>query len=161
MRYSSFVAIALSFTSALAFQCTREYNVVSGDICDSVCQKEGVSLYQLMALNPTINEECTNLVPGSSLCLASPGQDCQQVYTVVPNDTCEKVASAYGVDLKTFYYNNPLLNSADCSNLYIDEVVCVAPHRVEYNNKYSGTPSPVPMPSTALPASPTDLPWCD
>lgn len=165
MRYSSFVAIALSFTSAttavLAYSCTRTHDIKSGEICDSICREESVSLYQLMVLNPQINEECTNLVPGSSLCLAQPGEDCQQVYTVVPNDTCEKVAEAHGIDLETFDYNNPHLDPA-CTNLYIDEVVCVAPKRIDYHSSHpNGTPAPIPMPSTALPASPTDLPWCD
>ena len=77
--------------------------------------------YQLMVLNPGINDECTNLMPDQTLCVAMPNEDCQQVYTVVPNDTCEEVAEGHGITLKTFYHNNPLLNH-DCTNLYIDEV---------------------------------------
>jgi hypothetical protein len=77
-----------------------------------------------MVLNPTINEECTNLVPDSTLCLGYPGQDCQQLYTVLPNDTCEKVASAFGIELQTFNNNNKNLDDK-CSNLYIGEVCFV------------------------------------
>jgi len=161
MRFSSFVAIALSFTTVLAQSCTRSHVVNSGEICDSICESEGVSLYQLMHLNPQIDQECSNLMPGETLCLATPSEDCKQVYTVVPNDTCGEVAEAHGVDLETFYSNNPLL-SHDCDNLYIGEVVCVAHDRIDYQNNQPGsTPSTVPMPATALPAKPTDLPWCD
>jgi len=125
--------------AVLAQSCTRTHVVKSGEVCDSICRDEGVSLcvtqptygvlanadsrrsYQLMVLNPEINDECTNLMPDEALCLAKSNEDCQQVYTVVPNDTCEEVADGHGVDLETFYLNNPLLNH-DCTNLYIDEV---------------------------------------
>jgi len=164
MRLSSFVALVLSSTatSVLADSCKRWHTVQSGEICDSICQAESVALYQLFVLNPEIDAECTNLMPGQELCLAKPNEDCKQVYQVKPNDTCEEVSEAHGIKLATFFYNNPQVNQ-DCTNLYIDEVVCVAHDYINYDHGTT-TPPPAPsMPSTALPAMPTDtdLPWCD
>jgi len=162
MRVSSFVALVLSSTatSVLAQSCKRWHTVQLGEVCDSICQAESVSLYQLAVMNPDINTECTNLMPGQELCLAKQGEDCQQVYQVIPNDTCEEVSEAHGIKLETFYLNNPQLDSS-CTNLYIDEIVCVAHDFINYDHGTSGPPPAPSMPSTALPAMSTDLPWCD
>ena len=60
-------------------------------------------------------------MPEQKLCLAKKNEDCKQVYRVKPNDYCELVAEAHGIELSTLYHNNPQLNH-DCTNLYIDEV---------------------------------------
>jgi hypothetical protein len=122
-------------SAVLAHSCTRTHVVKSGEICDEICQVEGVSKCvtqptydvladadprrssQLMMFNPEINDECTNLMPGQVLCLAKPNEDCRQVQTVEPNDTCD----IYGVDPATFYSNNWILDR-DCTNLYIGMV---------------------------------------
>jgi LysM repeat protein len=105
-------------------------------------------------VNPVIDSACSNLGIGQILCLGTLGADCIKTYTVVPDDVCESVAEAYGIDLPLLYANNPILDVA-CDNLYIGEVVCV-------DNKYN-VPSlaanqtkPVPPPN-AVPA----LPYCD
>ena len=77
--------------------------------------------YQLIILNPQIDPVCSNLMPGEELCLAKKGEDCKKVYQVQPNDSCDEVAEAHGIDLSTLFHNNPQLNK-DCTNLYIDEV---------------------------------------
>jgi hypothetical protein len=74
-------------------------------------------------LNPGINEECSNLMPGQPLCLGTAGEDCTDTYVVQPNDTCEEVADAHKVDLGVLYHNNPQLHTK-CDNLYVGEV-CV------------------------------------
>ena len=43
-------------------QCT--YTVVSGDTCDLIASKTGVSVATIKSLNPSINSGCTNLQPG-------------------------------------------------------------------------------------------------
>jgi hypothetical protein len=72
-------------------------------------------------LNPGINAQCSNLMPGQPLCLGTAGADCDDTYVVEPNDTCEKVAAAHKTDLGVLYHNNPQLN-AKCDNMYIGEV---------------------------------------
>jgi hypothetical protein len=123
--------------AAFATECARRYTVKKGDICDSISASEKVSTcvsyagdiscprtndrYQLSAINPQINERCTNLVPGETLCLGYPKEDCSIVHVVQMGDTCDTIEEAAGIDEMTFYANNPQLDDS-CSNLYIGEV---------------------------------------
>jgi hypothetical protein len=77
--------------------------------------------FQLSALNPNINALCSNLVVGETLCLGLEGQDCTATYIVQPDDTCDEIRKANGVDATVFFANNPQINE-NCLNLYIDEV---------------------------------------
>jgi len=170
MLVFSFITVAFSsvFVPALATSCTRTYTVNTGDICDGISGSNNVSTYQLAALNPGINSNCTNLQPGQSLCLGSPGEDCTNTYTVKPNDDCYGVAAAYNINTTILSLNNPQLD-AGCDNLYIGEVLCVA-GTVIVPPSPSGSYIPATaIPSTALPARPTgnsddgddDDEWCD
>jgi LysM repeat protein len=173
MLLFSLIAVAFSsvFVPTLATPCTRTYTVRDGDICDSISAANNVSTYQLAVLNPAINSDCTNLLPGQTLCLGASGKDCTTTYVVRPNDDCNVVSSAYNINATVLSYNNPQLN-ADCSNLYIGEVLCVAGTDTvppaPPGNKTPGTK----IPTTATPARPQhtlkpddgdddDLPWCD
>jgi len=171
MLVFSLVAVAFSsvFVPALAQSCARTYTVQAGDICDSISATHNTSTYQLAVLNPPINPGCTNLMPGQTLCLGTSGEDCTTTYVVRPNDDCNIVASKNNINTTVLSINNPQLN-ADCTNMYIGEVLCVA-----------GTPIVTPCPSgsnipasviptTALPAKPSGVPddsddeqleWCD
>jgi len=148
-------------TSVLATSqtCTRTYTVQQGDICDSISAAQHASTYQLAVLNPKINAECSNLVPGQPLCLGSAGEDCTDTYVVEPNDTCDKVATAHKIDTAILYSNNPQLNKK-CDNMYIGEVLCVAGTGVAPPLP-SGTVPATTIPATAYPAQSTDLPYCD
>lgn len=49
--------------------CTRNYTVVQGDICDWISKSQNVSTYQLAAVNVgIIDATCSNLEPGQNLC---------------------------------------------------------------------------------------------
>ncbi|ORY25807.1 hypothetical protein BCR39DRAFT_277723 [Naematelia encephala] len=118
---------AIPFISAvLAIDgCTRNATVQSGDTCDSISHKYGVSTFQLALVNEaSINENCDNLTPNQIVCLGVQGQDCQKTYTVVANDTCAWVEEMYGMPNGTLYANNPQING-ECNNIYIGEVLCV------------------------------------
>ncbi|TFK24237.1 hypothetical protein FA15DRAFT_669781 [Coprinopsis marcescibilis] len=107
--------------------CLRTYEVKAGDFCDKISVEQGVSTYQLAAVNAGIvNALCTNLWVGQIICLAREGLDCSPVIKVVMLDTCESIATAAGITFERLLANNPNLN-ADCSNLYPDEVLCVEP----------------------------------
>lgn len=41
----------------------------SGDTCDAIAVAKGISTELLLALNPTVNPECTDLQIGQVLCL--------------------------------------------------------------------------------------------
>ncbi|KAH9060510.1 hypothetical protein EDB87DRAFT_1561813 [Lactarius vividus] len=160
-------------TTVLATSCTRTYTVRVGDVCDSISAANNVSTYQLAVVNPEINHDCTNLLPGQKLCLGHSGKDCTTTYVVKPNDDCDIVSSAYNINATVLYHNNPQLN-ADCSNMYIGEVLCVA-GAVTAPPPPGGSPPATGIPATATPARPhhtespdhpddgddDGLPWCD
>jgi LysM repeat protein len=162
MLLSSVVALIFSSAVTSVFaqnqQCTRTYTVQTGDICDGISAAQHASTYQLAVLNPGINAQCSNLMPGQVLCLGTPGADCNDTYVVEPNDTCESVAAAHNADLGVLYHNNPQLNGK-CDNLYIGEVVCVANSDIAPPLPSGAIPA-TSIPTTAYPAT-TDLPWCN
>ncbi|KAI0056137.1 hypothetical protein BV25DRAFT_1814505, partial [Artomyces pyxidatus] len=148
---------------AIAATCTRSYTVKEGDICDEISAANNVSTYQLAVVNPSINSDCSNLVPGSSLCLGYANEDCADTYVVQPDDTCEDLTSSHGLNSTVLYLNNPQLDSA-CDNLYIGEVICTAKTVQVPAAPANGIIPGTSIPATAYPASPTDgdqLPWCD
>ncbi|KAG8221623.1 hypothetical protein J3R82DRAFT_1901 [Butyriboletus roseoflavus] len=116
--------------------------------------------YQLAVVNiGVIDSACDNLQPGSSLCLGWAGEDCTDTYVVQPSDTCDEVASIHGTNTTILYANNPQLN-ADCTNLYIGEVVCVSNSVIAPPPPASGTLPGSVIPSTAT-AAPSALPYCN
>jgi len=174
MLVFSLIAVVFSsvFVPSLATPCTRTYTVREGDICDSISAANNVSTYQLAVENPGINLNCTNLLPGQSLCLGTSGEDCTTTYVVKPNDDCDVVSSAYNINSTVLSLNNPQLNGG-CSNLYVGEVLCVA-GTVIVPPVHPGDKTPATqIPTTAPPARPQhtghpnpdddddDLPWCD
>jgi hypothetical protein len=81
--------------------------------------------YQLAVNNvKAINGDCSNLTPGSTLCLGRTGEDCQTTYVVKTDDTCDGIASAAGINSTILNANNPQINSG-CTNIYIGEV-CIS-----------------------------------
>lgn len=84
-----------------------------------------MSTFQFALVNDaTVDENCDNLQPGQVVCLGVNGQDCSKIYTVVEDDTCDWIQQQYGIANETLYANNPQIN-ADCTNIYIGEVLCV------------------------------------
>ncbi|KAJ3997124.1 hypothetical protein F5050DRAFT_1754374 [Lentinula boryana] len=120
------VVLPLFLQLASAQSCTRSYTVQDGDICDSISAAQNVSTYQLAAVNSgVIDSTCSNLQPGSSLCLGYEGEDCTTTYTVAAQDTCDTISATYGINSTLLYGNNPQIDSA-CDNIYVGEVLCVA-----------------------------------
>ncbi|KAG6376602.1 hypothetical protein JVT61DRAFT_1584 [Boletus reticuloceps] len=150
------VQCTLFLVSAQGSNCTRTYIVQPGDICDKISAQNNVSTYQLAVVNDNIIDlECDNLNPGSTICLGWAGEDCSTTYVVQPDDTCDDISYAYNINETIFYDNNPQLN-ADCTNLYIGEVVCMAPTVMVPALPASGTIPGSQIPATATPA----IPYC-
>lgn len=152
----AFALCALVAQPALATSCSRTYVVQLGDYCDSISAAKNVSTYQLAVNNmKTINADCTNLQPGSTLCLGTAGKDCQTTHVVGLGDTCDSVSSAAGINNTLLTLNNPQIN-ADCSDIYIGEVLCTA-------NTLLAPPVPSSSVSAAAPppSASDDLPYCD
>ena len=53
--------------------CGRYYQVQSGDICQLVALNNTISISLFEAINPSINADCTNLVPGLYYCVLPTG----------------------------------------------------------------------------------------
>jgi len=54
-------------------KCGSWYNVESGDYCNLVTMRYGISLEDFVFLNPSINSNCTNLLLGISYCVEPVG----------------------------------------------------------------------------------------
>lgn len=144
---AALVALPFFAQSASAADCARSYTIKDGDICDSISANNNVSTYQLAVTNPQIDGTCNNLQPGQSLCLGYAGQDCQTTYVVKGGDTCDQIVSVHGINSTMLWANNQQIN-ADCTNIYIGEVLCVA-------GEFGAPPAPSSLPITAIPAGAT------
>nr|UQJ82177.1 secretory protein [Falciphora oryzae] len=51
--------------------CRRRYQVVSGDSCDTVASKNGISVADFRRWNKFINSGCTNLWANARACTAA------------------------------------------------------------------------------------------
>ncbi|KAF8145625.1 hypothetical protein K438DRAFT_1629759, partial [Mycena galopus ATCC 62051] len=108
--------------------CAQNYTVVSGDTCSIIEAKTGLNDTQLHALNPVINNDCTNLQIGETLCVSDgsegappPSSGCAQTYTVVGNDTCFIIESKTGLNDTQLHVLNPEINS-DCTSMFLFQV---------------------------------------
>ncbi|KAF8650729.1 hypothetical protein AX16_005102 [Volvariella volvacea WC 439] len=151
-----FAAPLLARTVSAGSSCLRSYTVKEGDICDSISAAKSVSTYQLAVINEDIiNSQCTNLVPGSSICLGYEGEDCSTTYVVRRDDTCEGIQAAHGINSTILYLNNPQINEA-CDNIYIGEVLCVAGQVIVPPAPAGYEPPAAVIPVTATPAHPPE-----
>ncbi|EPQ51499.1 hypothetical protein GLOTRDRAFT_112391 [Gloeophyllum trabeum ATCC 11539] len=165
------IAVLPFAAQVMAADCARSYTIQEGDICDSISAAQNVSTYQLAAVNTDkIDATCSNLNPGDTLCLGYPGEDCTTTYVVQPDDSCDAVQAAHGMNSTILLANNPQLDEA-CSNLYIGEVLCVAPTvqapAAPSGAVLHGASIPATATAAAVEAAPTDdiddedLPWCE
>ena len=115
----------------------RTYTVQQGDTCGGIAADHGISVATLLAVNPRINEECTNLHvdevlnipapdPASSDSSSSDGDSGggARTYTVVPGDTCAAIAQDHDVPLQTFLVANGL-DEESCVTLQVGQEVII------------------------------------
>ncbi|KAL4995513.1 hypothetical protein BDV10DRAFT_188040 [Aspergillus recurvatus] len=130
--------------------CGQYYEVKPGDYCDSIADRFSIDYQLFRDINPAIDPQCTNLVPGLYYCV-SPTQDwnqtttttatstyatapaptpsgttsnCYEWYVVRSGDTCNLIASIYGISVNELRLWNPSLRE-DCSNLRSGHAYCV------------------------------------
>ncbi|KAL4924816.1 uncharacterized protein BDV17DRAFT_273616 [Aspergillus undulatus] len=130
--------------------CGEYYQVKRGDYCDSIADRFSIGLELFEAINPAINDECTNLVPGLYYCV-SPTRDwnatvtttltstyatapapttsgttdeCYEWYIARTGDTCDRISSLYGITLREIRLWNPSLNE-ECTNMRTGRAYCV------------------------------------
>ena len=166
--FGDFIQLFVSqFSVAFAASCSRKYTVKVGDFCDKISQEQHVSTcvlgplydgffthcfdfsfflgcaiasYQLAVNNPSlVDRGCTNLQVGESLCLGTTNEDCSTTHTVQTGDTCDKIATANGLNMTILHMNNPQLDQA--CDIYEGEVrvfFVVFPQPIAVNCGISG-----------------------
>ncbi|KAF5486479.1 LysM domain-containing protein [Colletotrichum fructicola] len=134
-----------------AANCDRYYKIQSGDGCDSVASKAGITVAQLKAWNTEINASCSNLWLDYYVCTHIPGAvtptttkttagtpgptntpqlpgavgNCDKWYKIASGDTCDTVAAKNKITVAMFRSYNTQINSA-CNNLLKDYYACVS-----------------------------------
>ncbi len=120
---------------------SRTYTVQEGDTCGAVASAHGISLDALLAANPRINEDCTNLrvdevvnIPAADPAGASSGSDSSGgggsggsgglTYVVVAGDTCAAIANDHAIPLQTLLVANGLDEEA-CQALQIGQELVI------------------------------------
>ncbi|KAF8519385.1 hypothetical protein BU17DRAFT_47819 [Hysterangium stoloniferum] len=100
--------------------CSRNYTVQSGDICNSISAAQNVSTQLAQVNTGVIDANCANLFAGEHLCLGAVGHDCTTVAVVQPGDTCIAISVSAGIALSLLLQNNPNVDS-NCDNLLVGE----------------------------------------
>ncbi len=67
------------------YPCAKWYTIQDGDYCESVSIRESIALRDFYFLNPSVNEQCTNLLLGIAYCVAAVGDI--NTYTSYPYST--------------------------------------------------------------------------
>ncbi|KAJ7713613.1 hypothetical protein B0H16DRAFT_1620823 [Mycena metata] len=128
-------------SGTLTGSCTEYYIALPGDTCATIENTFGISLTQIIALNPEINSQCTNFFAEEAYCVSSaaitgppanlvvgsltPAEGCVEYYTIESGDTCNLVAGEWGLSFAQFVALNPEIN-AQCTNLFLGLAYCVA-----------------------------------
>ena len=110
---------------------SRTHEVEEGETCGGIASAYGVSVTALLAVNPQINEECTNMRVGETLNIPAPdpGQAPATgggggTYTVVPGDTCAAIAEDHDVPLPTLLIANGF-DEESCLTLQVGQEVVI------------------------------------
>lgn len=131
--------------------CNKFYYVNSGDSCDKVIKENGISLAELVSLNPGVGSDCTGLWAEAYVCVSAIGHtappvtttakptvtnwptpvqtpiasNCNKFHKVASSSTtCQGIADYNGIKLAEFKTWNPSVNAA-CSNLKVGYYTCV------------------------------------
>ncbi|KAJ6153687.1 hypothetical protein N7470_006646 [Penicillium chermesinum] len=136
--------------SGTATNCGHYYLVQEGDECGVICEGNSLTLADFIAMNPSINTNCTNLVVGLDYCVATVNgttpttsnttatfvgaptttvtgttSECYEWHIVVSGDTCQLIEAEYGITLEEFIALNTYVNST-CGNIWPDYAYCVS-----------------------------------
>jgi LysM repeat protein len=127
--------------------CDEFYMVVSGDTCDSITSRKGISKDQLTTWNTGIGSDCKGLWLNTYACISivghtptptDPGNgiqtplpiqsgmvdNCNKFHFVATNQNCDNIAAIYGISVSDFYRWNPAVGSS-CSSLWSSTYACV------------------------------------
>ncbi|KAF9873538.1 hypothetical protein CkaCkLH20_08997 [Colletotrichum karsti] len=132
-----------------ASNCNKWYKITSGDTCDVVATKNGITVTQLRSWNTQINTSCSNLWADYYVCTGVPGaaptttttttappapsnspalpgavSNCNKWYKIASGDTCDVLAGKNAITVAQLYRWNTQINSS-CNNLLLGYYACV------------------------------------
>ncbi|KAJ2979136.1 hypothetical protein NQ176_g3432 [Zarea fungicola] len=132
-------------------QCGTFYQAQVADTCQRISVAAGISVSLFEQINPSIDSNCFNLIPGLWYCV-QPTPDwnttvtgnttstpvpapaptpsgtvstCYKWHVIVSGDTCSTMQQTLGVTIQQLILWNPSL-LADCSNLLQGEAYCIS-----------------------------------
>ncbi|KAK4666249.1 hypothetical protein QC763_0070920 [Podospora pseudopauciseta] len=152
--------------------CDEFYFVVSGDTCESVAAKHGITQAQFLSWNPSVGSTCTGLWGNAYACVSIIGhtptkpttttsagngiatptpiqpnmvKNCDLFYKVKSGDTCAAIAASKGITVAQFTSWNPYVGSG-CTLLWLDYYVCISivGHTPTPVNPGNGIQTPTP-----------------
>jgi LysM repeat protein len=134
-----------STSSTPAPTCVTTYYSVSGDTCDSIGAKYGLSGTAISQANTFIT--CSDIWAGTPVCIPSggstptstsssstPAPSCASTYTSVSGDTCVSIGSKYGLTDTAISQANTFIN---CSDIWVGTSVCIPPPGTQCAQSYT------------------------
>ena len=136
--------------TGMVANCNKFYLVQSGNGCQAIADKNGISPTQFYSWNSAVGSTCTTLIASDYVCVGIVGgasitptstatgngvstptptqtgmvSNCNKFYLVQSGDGCQKIADMYGISLGNFDAWNPAVGST-CSILQASVYVCV------------------------------------
>lgn len=116
--------------------CDRFYKIQSGDICDTIASRNGITVAQLRSWNSEINASCSNLWVDYYICVHVPGaappptsttsapqpsnspalpgavNNCNRWYKIISGDSCDTVAAKNTITVAQLRSFNTQINSS-------------------------------------------------
>jgi hypothetical protein len=91
--------------------CTKIYKVRSGDTCEQIASRNGITLERILLLNPNIDCFYIGKYDNQTICLNS---TCLKYYKLNEEDTCEKISEKSNITIERLYHLN---KNIDCINM--------------------------------------------
>lgn len=92
------------------------YVVQSGDSCDAIASSKGISFSDILTYNPVLDNFCTNLIAGESICVSPPGGVVS--LTTIPGNTVTQTA-IYGTSTASRPSPVPTDTTRNCAKYYL------------------------------------------
>ncbi|KAK2013714.1 hypothetical protein LZ32DRAFT_675836 [Colletotrichum eremochloae] len=150
--------------------CDAFYFVVTGDNCESIASKHGITVEQFRTWNPSVGATCTGIWANAYACVSvighTPSQpptttagngiatptpiqpnmvgNCDRFYKVKSGDTCDAIASSNGVTSQQITTWNPSVKPG-CTALWPEYYICtsVVGHTPTTPGNGIQTPAPI------------------
>lgn len=117
------VGQSLCISSSSVPPCASRYLVQSLQTCTSIAHTSGLNTTQLQSLNPFINQGCSNLFTGDSVCVVSGVSVCNSTMTATSEMTCNYIQEIYKIPTESFNVCNPTLQ---CSGSISGQSICTS-----------------------------------